>query len=245
MTRRELYDEIPSTQDRGVALAREGAEEGSVVVARRQTAGRGRGERSWASPRGGLYLSVVLRPTSAEPLLPLAVGSELARALGESYGVRLRLKWPNDLLAVDGAGTPRKVAGILVDRLDGSGGDRAAVVGIGVNAAPVGPVLPPELRAVSIALAELARAPIALDRLEGEVVRAAVDARRALAERAGARAIVARVRGLLYGRGEPVTVDGRPRGTLRGVRDDGALEVVGPAGAETLVAGEVRVGVGG
>lgn len=228
-----------------MALAREGAEEGSVVVARRQSAGRGRGDRSWASPRGGLYLSVVLRPTSAESLLPLAIGSELAGVLGESYGIRLRLKWPNDLLAIDGAGTPRKVAGILVDRLDAPGGERAAVAGIGVNAAPVSPLLPTEVRSGAIALAELARAPIALDRLESEVVRAAVDARRALAEGAGPRTIVARVRGLLYGRGEPVTVDGRPRGTLCGVRDDGALEVVGAGGPEALVAGELRVGVGG
>jgi BirA family transcriptional regulator, biotin operon repressor / biotin---[acetyl-CoA-carboxylase] ligase len=241
---RELYEELPSTQARALELARGGAEEGSVVVARRQSGGRGRGDRRWESPAGGLYLSVVLRPATAPPLLPLAIGSELAGALVETFGVRLRFKWPNDLLSVDGAGKARKLAGILVDLVRSADRGTAAVAGIGVNAQRLDSGVSPEVRATSVALEELTREPVELDRLEGVVARSVIGARRALSEAAGDREVLARVRGLLYGVGEAVTVDGAPVGVLVGVRDDGSLEVAGPAGTEALLAGDVRVGVG-
>lgn len=243
MGRRELYDELPSTQDRAIELAREGAEDGSVVIARRQSRGRGRGDRRWESPAGGLYLSVVLRPAAPSNVLPLAIGAELVRAISEEYRVRLRLKWPNDLLAVDGAGTWRKLGGVLVDVIPSRDGGVAAVAGIGVNSSPAADV-PPGVRARAAALEELCRAPVDLGRLETLVARAAVDAHRALAAPNGDRTVLARVRGLLYGTGEPVTVDGVPAGTVRGLRDDGALEVKGPGGVRAIVAGDVRVGVG-
>ncbi len=244
MARRELYEELPSTQDRAIALARDGAEEGSAVVARRQSRGRGRGDRTWASPPGGLYLSVVVRPAPAGALLPLAIGAELAEALSTSYGVRLRLKWPNDLLFVDRAGRPRKLAGILVDLVPAADGTAAAVAGIGVNVLRPSEGLPPDVQASSVALEELTDAPVDLERLEPLVVRAVVDARRALAAPHGERSVLARVRGRLYGVGEEVTVDGVAVGELLGVRDDGALEVAGPGGVHGLLAGDVRVGVG-
>lgn len=244
MVRRELYEELPSTQDRAIELAREGAEEGSVVVARQQSRGRGRGDRRWESPRGGLYLSVVVRPAAASSVLPLAVGAEVAGAVSMEYRVRLRLKWPNDLVAVDGAGDVRKLAGVLVDLVRGADGAAAAVVGIGLNArrAPAG--LSRAVRASSVALEELTDAPVDLDRLEAVLAQAVVGAGRALAAPSGDLSVLARVRGLLYGAGETVTVDGAPVGSLVGVRDDGALEVAAPDGARALLAGDVRVGVG-
>ena len=245
MARREVYPELPSTQDRAIELARDGAEEGSVVVAARQTRGRGRGDRRWASPSGGLYLSVILRAPATPTLLPLAVGVEVADAISAEYGVRLRLKWPNDLLAVDGAGTPRKLAGVLVDLVRArDGSEAAAVVGIGVNACGGASGWPPEVATRSVALEALTPGPVALDRLETVVVRAAVTARRALAEPNGDRAVLARVRGLLYGVGEPVTVDGVAAGVVVGVRADGGLEVQGPDGSGTVLAGDVHLGVG-
>lgn len=244
VARRELYEALPSTQDRAIELARDGAEEGSVVVARPPSRGRGRGDRTWASPDGGLYLSVVLRPPTPLPGLPLALGAELARAISEAYGVRLRLKWPNDLLAIDGAGEALKLAGILVDLVRSSSRGWAAVAGIGVNARRPAAGWPPDASARPVALEELAGAPVDLDRLESVVVRSVREACRALAEAAGERTLLARVRGLLYGAGETVTVDGRTVGRLRGVRDDGSLEVDGPDGVRALLAGDVRVGVG-
>ncbi|MEM3086130.1 MAG: biotin--[acetyl-CoA-carboxylase] ligase [Halobacteria archaeon] len=112
--------EVDSTNRALRDLARRGAPEGTVVMAERQTAGRGRLDRSWESPPGGLYLSVLLRPV---PLLPLRLGVAAARAVEEMCGFGPELKWPNDLLA-DG----RKLAGILVEAEE-----PWAVAGIGVN----------------------------------------------------------------------------------------------------------------
>ena len=142
---REWHPEIASTQDRAVALARAGAPAGTRVVAGRQTQGRGRLDHAWASPAGGLYLSLVLpSPPAHETLLPLALGAHLAREIECRYGVALALKWPNDLLWVEGGAPPRKVAGILVDRVPTPTGTWAAVAGIGINVSPEAS-LPPGL----------------------------------------------------------------------------------------------------
>jgi len=244
MAPREFYEELPSTQDRALAWARQGAPDGSTVVARRQSQGRGRGDRTWASPPGGLYLSVVLRPAGALGLLPLAIGAEIAGSFAERYGVRLRLKWPNDLLAVDAGGRTRKLAGILVDVVMGPEEVPSAVAGIGVNA--LGPVDPPSpgvtLRAVT--LSELTGTAVALDRLESEVAVSSLRARDALRGPAGQASVLARCRGLLYGRGEPATVDGVPSGVVRGLGADGSLLLHTDGGLRSVLAGDVRVGVG-
>ena len=244
MARHEFYEELPSTQDRAIVLARDGAPEGSRVVARRQTAGRGRGDRLWASPPGGLYVSVVLRPWQESRLLPLAIGAELAGTFTERYGVRLRLKWPNDLVAVDAGGDARKLAGILIDVVPGGPEVAAAVAGIGVNGSWPPDGVPREVRSSAVALTELSKAPVSLDRLEEEVVASAVVARRALAEPNGASAVLARCEGLLYGRGESITVDQVPAGVVHGLGPDGALALRGPDGTTAVLAGDVRVGVG-
>jgi BirA family transcriptional regulator, biotin operon repressor / biotin---[acetyl-CoA-carboxylase] ligase len=242
MAQREFYPELPSTQDRAIDLARDGAEDGSVVVAARQLRGRGRGTRSWESPPGGLYLSIVLRPGPPVALLPLAIGSELAWALALAHRVRLRLKWPNDLLSVDRAGRPRKLAGILVDRVEGAQVGAAAVAGIGINvgAPSVGPSLPAE----AATLEELAGGPVDLAELERLVVSASVASGRLVVAPGGEGIVLARARGLLYGVGLPVMLDGEPVGTVTGLRGDGALEVRTASGVRPFWAGDVRFGVG-
>ncbi|WP_435600713.1 biotin--[acetyl-CoA-carboxylase] ligase [Streptomyces sp. C10-9-1] len=109
-------------------------EEGAVLVAEEQTAGRGRLDRSWTAPaRSGLFVSVLLRPGAGVPVerwgwLPLLAGVAAATGLARSAGTDMSLKWPNDLLVtVDGE--ERKAGGILAER---AGGD-AVVLGIGVN----------------------------------------------------------------------------------------------------------------
>jgi BirA family biotin operon repressor/biotin-[acetyl-CoA-carboxylase] ligase len=108
--------------------ARAGAEEGLVLVAERQTAGRGRQGRVWESPaRAGIAVSVLLRPTGIDPArygwLPLLAGVALAETVRRIAEVDAVLKWPNDLLIDE-----RKCAGILAELADG-----AVVVGIGLN----------------------------------------------------------------------------------------------------------------
>ncbi len=242
---RELYEELPSTQDRAIALARSGAPDGSRVVARRQLRGRGRDDRLWASPRGGLYLSLVLRDGPATPWLPLAVGAELAFALEQEYGIRVRLKWPNDLLVVDGSGTGRKLSGILLDRV--ADGDRgpAAVAGIGVNVRAPADGFPPALRGSVATLEEFVDRPIDLEALEARVAEAAASAARWLGTPGGANVAAGRCRGRLYGVGEELRVDGAPAGEVVGLRDDGGLELRGPDGSRVLHSGYVQIGRGG
>jgi len=123
-----VVDSTTSTNVDVLEAAAAGAVEGLVVVAEEQVAGRGRLARVWESPpRAGLLVSVLLRPVlpaPALPLLPLLAGLALADAVEAVADVRVRLKWPNDLL-VDG----RKLGGILVERAAGG----AVVVGFGIN----------------------------------------------------------------------------------------------------------------
>lgn len=125
--------EVGSTNTEAKALAAAGAPEGTVVVAARQRAGRGRFGRVWESPGGGAYVSCVLRPPVAPvataPLsLVVAVGASRALA---ALGVPVRLKWPNDLQA-DG----RKLGGILLEMSAEADRVEWVVVGCGVNVAP-------------------------------------------------------------------------------------------------------------
>ena len=124
------FEVLGSTNDHLAAMAGEGAREWTVVIADRQTSGRGRRNNDWWSPEGNLHLSILLRPhVSPRELLRLPVAASLAflDALGE-HGSALKVKWPNDIL-LDG----RKMAGILVESK--SEGDRVqwAVIGFGVN----------------------------------------------------------------------------------------------------------------
>ena len=95
-----FFPTCTSTNDIVKELALQGAAEGTVVVAEEQTSGKGRGRRYWFSSRGkGLYLSVLLRPPRPEiSLLTLSAGLAVAEALQDIIGVKICLKWPNDLL---------------------------------------------------------------------------------------------------------------------------------------------------
>jgi BirA family biotin operon repressor/biotin-[acetyl-CoA-carboxylase] ligase len=225
MALREEYTELPSTQDRAIELARSGAPEGTRVVARLQTAGRGRLDHAWASPEGGLYLSMLLRdPGPPRPLLPLAVGAHLLDHLSGAYRLPLRLKWPNDLLVIHGAAPPRKIAGILVDRIASPAGP-VAVVGIGVNVRSPPEELPDDLSPRVASLAEFVHPPPSLVRLEEEVAGVVDRSSRLLRAPEGPDSVRRRCEELLYGRGRRVTVDGRMVGRIQGVGTDGELWV--------------------
>lgn len=136
------FETIGSTNDHLCQMAENGAPEWTVVTAGRQTAGKGRGGRGWWSPKGNLYMSVLLRPeVSPRQLLRLPVIASLAflSALGDQ-GSRLRIKWPNDIL-LDG----RKMAGILTESK--SEGDKVlwTVIGFGINMVKSGNRVPREL----------------------------------------------------------------------------------------------------
>ncbi len=126
------YDEVASTQDVADRLARQGAEEGLMVLAGKQNSGRGRKGRSWLSPfEGGVYLSLILRP-GLRPMnvvqIPMVAGVSMVKAIREVSGLPAQIKWPNDLNI-----GRKKVAGILteinceLDRVN------YIILGIGIN----------------------------------------------------------------------------------------------------------------
>lgn len=123
--------ETVSTNDDARSLARAGAPEGTVVLADRQTGGRGRLGRSWESPEGGAYVSAVLRPAVAPAevgSLALAVGLGIARGLEGEFGLDTQLKWPNDVLL-----SGRKLAGILLEMAAETDRVDWVVAGVGIN----------------------------------------------------------------------------------------------------------------
>lgn len=128
------FDSVSSTNDVARDLAVSGESEGLCVIAREQTAGRGRQGRSWSSPPGeGLYLSLILRPrvkATESALITLAAAIAVAETLRLDFQTNGDIKWPNDVL-VGG----RKICGILVEAA--IEGDRLqyAIIGIGVNIA--------------------------------------------------------------------------------------------------------------
>lgn len=120
------FHSVSSTMDVAHELAAQGLPDGTIVWARRQTQGRGRFGRTWESPEGGAYCSLILRPTrpAAEtPQLSLVAGLATAETIQQQTGLIATVRWPNDLL-LDG----RKVAGILIEHRAG-----AVVLGIGIN----------------------------------------------------------------------------------------------------------------
>ena len=123
------YPELSSTMDEAARLAAEGAEEGAVIIAERQSAGRGRQGRSWVSQPGNLLFSVLFRPDMEQlPFIDIMGGLAAARAVRKITGLSPAIKWPNDLM-LDG----RKTAGILAESAVIGDSVCYAVLGLGIN----------------------------------------------------------------------------------------------------------------
>lgn len=221
-----IHDSLPSTADALRAAALAGAPDGTAIMARRQTEGRGTQGRAWESPPGNLYLSVLLRPDA--PLREAPRFALLAAvALHDAAGPRTRLKWPNDLL-LDGA----KAAGILLE----SEADGARIgwlaMGFGVNLA-FAPELP-------------GRATAALGAEPPEDVAARLLAAIAARRRQMAREGFVAIRDAWQAAGpEPGAVISVTRGATRitgryeGLAEDGGLRLLTDTGSVVLHAGEV------
>lgn len=239
---RYRFDVIDSTQRVAGVLARSDAPPGTAVVARRQEAGIGRLDHQWASPEGGVYISIVTElPERLGGFWPIAAGITLRRRLDQEFGVRLGYRWPNDLLTAGPDRPGRKVAGILVDAVGSRPGRGRAVVGVGINACSPLQAYPPELRAHLATLAELTDRPVDLAGLEELVVDAIAEAPTRMADGPARAELLAEARAALYGRGRAARVDGRPAGTIDGLADDGALELLTDGGRRRVLAGSVEV----
>lgn len=125
-----VFDEIPSTNSKAKELARKGEEEGTIVIARIQKKGRGRFDRLWESPEGGLYLSIILRPDcppNKATILTLVTSLVVSKTIN-SYDLSSNIKWPNDV-RVNG----KKIAGILLESEAHKNKVEYIILGVGIN----------------------------------------------------------------------------------------------------------------
>jgi len=251
----ERHASVDSTMDLASERAIAGASEGTVVLADRQTAGRGRAGRRWETPPGvALMLTAILRPNvPADRLGPLALvaGVALAEAVEGETGLACWLKWPNDLW-LGGRLEGRKAAGILVSARLGASGVDHVLLGIGLNVLTAPADLPPGATSLAVELAREGRVlgggdgPKAGEDPRERILVALLDR---LAE--GYAGFVASGgspllepwlrRAALLGEAVEVEANGEPtRGTFVGLRADGALLLRGDDGVEeAVVAGDL------
>ena len=234
------WDEVTgSTNDTAMAMAAEGAPEWALVGAAHQTQGRGRLDRSWVdAPGDSLMVSLVLRPAipaADAPILTLLAGAAWAEAAGEVSGLRVRCKWPNDLLVASrGDAGAAKVGGILAaSALGTDGGLDWVVVGAGLNL-----TAPPEIAGAGELGADVDPTDLLASFLAGfrrgytpddaGWAERAIERWRSVADTPGRR-VRARRRD-----GEPV------EGVALGVDDRGGLIVETPTGTTTVSLGEIE-----
>ncbi|MBQ9859365.1 MAG: biotin--[Clostridia bacterium] len=215
-------------------LAADGAPEGTTLIAVTQTGGRGRRGRSFFSPNGGIYLSTLLRPTTADiGQITSCAAVAAARAIERVCPLQVGIKWVNDLY-IDG----RKVCGILAEgELDTFGKPAYILLGFGINVAPC--EMPDELKNIATSLGNLcappSRAALAAALLEEwEAAYITLSAEEILAE--------SRRRSILTGRA--VTVlrgeESFPA-TVLSITDEGHLLVRTATGDLPLTSGEVSL----
>ncbi|MDX6530161.1 MAG: BirA family transcriptional regulator [Blastocatellia bacterium] len=234
------FDSIDSTNLEALRQARAGAAEGLCIVARAQTQGRGRLDRSWQSPKdAGLYCSLVLRPKlemNAWPLITLMTALAVCDALQRACRLSADIKWPNDLCVND-----RKLCGILAETIETETGT-AAIVGIGIN-----------LKADSLpaTVSDLATSVEAATGMRPDSVRLLDELLKAIGERyellqsplGGEHTIREWCAQSSYAFGRQVRVgleDDTFEGTTRGLESDGALRVETAGGKIRIVrAGDV------
>jgi BirA family biotin operon repressor/biotin-[acetyl-CoA-carboxylase] ligase len=154
------YSSTSSTQLLAKAAAEQGAAEGGIWLAEKQSSGRGRLDRRWESHLGGLWMSMLLRPSIAPsrvPALTLVTALTLVETIQRETHLPVRLKWPNDIVVKTPQGW-RKVAGLLTEMAAEVDRAKWVVIGIGIN---VNNLLPASLSKIGVSLsAMMAQAPL-------------------------------------------------------------------------------------
>ena len=125
------FDSLESTQNQALKMADDPTNNGSVIIAEKQTGGKGRSGRKWISPKGGIWLSLILYPKfdiSITTLFPIASSLALSKSIEQVFKISPELKWPNDLTIKS-----KKIAGMLVDVSLESNKIEKLVLGVGIN----------------------------------------------------------------------------------------------------------------
>jgi BirA family biotin operon repressor/biotin-[acetyl-CoA-carboxylase] ligase len=149
-------DTVDSTQSLAKVLAQQGAEDGTLVLAGEQTAGRGRYDRSFSAAHGGVYFTLILRPAkpvSANSSLSVRVGQAVAETISSVFDIKTKIKEPNDVLAWDKKNKKwKKISGILIESSSEGACEDWVLVGVGVN---VNNRLPASLKDTAVSLKQL------------------------------------------------------------------------------------------
>ncbi len=125
------FDSIDSTQNQALKMSEDTSNDGTIIIAAKQTGGKGRLGRKWISPKGGIWFSIILHPKfdiSITTLFPIASSLALSYAIEKTFKIKPELKWPNDV-TIKG----KKVAGMLVDVSLESNKIESLVLGVGIN----------------------------------------------------------------------------------------------------------------
>ena len=125
------FEEIDSTQNFAQNIAADKKENGTIIIAEKQTAGRGRLDRKWTSPKGGIWFSLIIHPkfdVSSSTLIPILSAVALSKSIKSSLGIDTEVKWPNDITMKG-----KKVAGVLVDASFQTNSIDYLILGIGIN----------------------------------------------------------------------------------------------------------------
>ena len=229
-----VRDSVESTNDEVRVLAQAGAPDGLVLLAERQTAGRGRRGAAWFSPEGeSLAFSILVRPQEPKALWPrlaLAAGLAVAEAV-ESFRLQAGIKWPNDVWI-----GKRKVAGILVEA-----GSDFAVVGIGLNVNST--EFPSEVAEIATSLRIEASQNFARAEVLGEIIRKFALRRNQIENGFDALVSAVQLRCVLTGKRVTLTTASGPRvGAVEGIAAGGELLLRTANGLERLIqADEVRL----
>ena len=165
------YDTLESTNTLAKEQAKQGAAHGTVIVAGSQSGGRGRMGRSFSSAKGGVYLSVILRPNCApDHLMHLTCAAAVAgcQAVEKVIGISPHIKWTNDLVY-----KKKKLGGILTELgLDSKGLVAYAIIGIGINCCQKTEDFPRELQALATSVREITQIPCSPDKLTAALIEA-------------------------------------------------------------------------
>ncbi len=242
-----IYDKLDSTNIRAKQLALENAPHGTTVIAMQQTAGRGRLGRNFFSPREGIYLSIIIKPTfdlSKSVLVTAAASVAVAEAIEKVCGRHAMIKWVNDVY-LDG----KKVCGILTEGITDfeTGHIESLVIGIGLNTSLEG--FPDELLDVAGAVTA-ADGDYSRSELAAEIISRTLDFAESIESRSfiheyRSRSMVVgkdiRVFTGIRGTSPDGAAGGRPARVLD-IDDNGGLEVIYTDGSrETLTSGEISV----
>ena len=125
------FEEIDSTQNFAQQIASDKKENGTIIIAEKQTTGRGRLNRKWTSPKGGMWFSLIIHPkfdVSSSTLIPILSAVALSKSIKTVLGIKTEVKWPNDI-TMNG----KKVAGMLVDASFQANNIDYLILGIGIN----------------------------------------------------------------------------------------------------------------